>query len=121
MAEPILLSETVLNDKAAVSELFSVRLAYGDSVWDASVSPQGYRIAWITQGEPRYQADGYTYYLWLSDLRGMNSALMGTAKGISEDRDGEERFYWPMDIRWTPDGQRISFRFGESIWTVQAD
>jgi hypothetical protein len=97
---------------------FSVRLPYPDRVWRVRISPDGARLAWLTEArDPRslYQ-EMELFRLWTSDLEGGNVQEVGA---LRVEVSGGKRF-WPQDVRWLPDGKRITFVFKDSLWVAPA-
>ena len=82
------------------------------------LSPKGDRIAWITEDERVPNWNDREYFLWISNKRGGEATLVGRTKGLTEMADSGERWHWPQELRWTPSGSQLSFRYRNAVWTV---
>ncbi|HZT40651.1 MAG TPA: hypothetical protein VFA07_00610 [Chthonomonadaceae bacterium] len=95
---------------------------------DPRISPQGDRLAWVltlenAHPEPAWlqrlwalfgQRQRKTFGLWVSHLDGSQLREIGH---INYQPDDEV----PQDIRWTPDGKRLSFLYKGALYTVPVD
>ena len=125
-------------ERAAVErkETFSVRMPRDGAVvyrwnpWDEYpvVSPQGDRLAWLVESD--YTPPGSVWLrrvwvflgqrkrplvgLWISRVDGSHMQEIGHLNY----KPGEEI---PQDIRWTPDGKRLSFLYKGGLYTVPVD
>jgi hypothetical protein len=96
-------------------------LPYAGVVWNAEVSADGKKIAWLTEEPNEHNHFGGRYDLWVSDLAGIVITEIGSVEGSSESSSSSAtgiRYYWPQDIKWNPDGARISFHYRDALWTV---
>jgi hypothetical protein len=106
-----------------MADILSIQLPWPGTVWDAIVSPRGDRIGWITQRENGDKPDEYVYDVWTSNLRGSGINRIGTMNGVTEQAGVENtmpHFYWPQELKWTPNGKMVSFRFHGALWTADA-
>ncbi|HLV79905.1 MAG TPA: hypothetical protein VKT32_06460 [Chthonomonadaceae bacterium] len=75
------------------------------------LSPQGDRLAWILQ---RGGLDSPVYTLYVSDGEGKGMRAIGSAPYVQVGK----RYSWPGDLRWLPDGKRVSFVYRNALYTV---
>ncbi|HZT42437.1 MAG TPA: hypothetical protein VFA07_09605 [Chthonomonadaceae bacterium] len=99
---------------------------------NAIASPQGDRIAWETLEHrvpawsallhrilPAYKPQELNIFaLKVSRLDGSQTQIVGTMEMPPGDQDSNDV---PQELRWTPDGKRLSFLYHRAIWTVPTD
>ncbi|HLK60450.1 MAG TPA: hypothetical protein VKU00_28065 [Chthonomonadaceae bacterium] len=117
----------------------------GHRVTQILFSPHGDRILWklserrqasiisqmIQQVTHKFNAGTERVSLWVSrldgsemhEIGGVNNPTLLERSGPIDLETGE--YYWgppiPRQLRWSPDGKRISFTYNRAIWTVPAD
>lgn len=86
-------------------------------VQEIAVSPDGERAAWLLQdGTGKIGAMA----LWVSKLDGSGLYKVGNfgAGGKAAHGSGMD---FPLQVVWVPGGKKVSFLYGEALWTVPAD
>jgi hypothetical protein len=78
---------------------------------DFILSPHGNRLAWILKRE-REPSRQYTLYIANADGTGIHP--IGSTEGVQVGKG----YSWPRDIRWLPDGKRLSFVFKKAVWVI---
>ncbi len=95
-------------------QVIAIPACVGWQVWDAVLWPEGDRLAWITE---RDDASGDWYSLSVSSVSGSGWRVIGSTPGVCTKRE----HLWPTELRWLPDGKRVSFVHKEALWTVPVD
>jgi hypothetical protein len=80
-------------------------------VWDVALNPAGNRLAWLLCSNAKSPLQG-PIDIYVSDTAGAGMRAIGSAN-IEGKQQGEE-------LVWTPDGSRMSFKAGDSIYTLTA-
>jgi len=114
-------SEVDLTGNSATARRFVIALPTEGTASDVHVSPDGTRLVWLI--EAPWTAGERTYSIWTSDLEGNDFANIGWADSRTEPRKqkaDEKRCYFPRDVQWSPNGQHISFIYGDDLYTVSA-
>src|SRR2546421_158980 len=77
-------------------------------------------VAWVLHYGPAWSAltrEGARTGLWVTDTHGANSHALGSVE-TTPDLNGETG---PTAVKWSPDGDRLSFIYRNALWTVPTE
>jgi hypothetical protein len=123
----ILVYDFDLDKPAALPRQFTLKRPADSRIDELHLSPNGDRIAWLLYCEhspfiARYfgrwmPRPDSTVELWVSRLDGTGTRLVGSqpvAHNLGPQKD------CPQQVRWAPDGKRLSFLYGKKLYIIQA-
>jgi hypothetical protein len=105
---------------------YDISLPIVAAVKGLALSPQEDRLAWMLVTD-RHGA------VWISQVDGSQMHLLGRLGAypkighlpegyqIVSSYDRSFAYAFPLQIRWRPDGKRLSFLYEKSLWTVPAN
>lgn len=132
VSKPITLYEIGLYPNPTPGRKFTVMMPDGAEIRDIALSPQGDRLAWslFSKRVPPMRAflakllpslvknatPSYGISLWTSRTDGKELRELG----FQEVKPNDPALPEPVDLRWTPDGKRLSFRYKEALYVMSA-
>lgn len=83
---------------------------------DARFSPQGDRLAWwvTSEGANKIRTMG----LWIGRIDGKQ---MRELDRLEVDSEADRQRLTPRNLRWLPDGKRLSFIYKKALYTIPVD
>jgi len=112
------------------TKTYQIVLPPNKAVWAVAYSPHGDKIAWLLDTEHvspiaafmhrflpsvKVQTDHATA-CWVCNLDGTDMRKIGSIQTRPEDLESPLK-----QLRWLPDGKRLSFLYQDALWTVPAD
>ena len=88
-------------------------------VQEVAVSPDGRRVAWLMTPGPR-KGGAMPVSMWASGLDGGGLHQIGVVRARVQLRRGPTNDF-ASQLHWVPGDKRISFLFGDALWTVAAN
>jgi hypothetical protein len=117
----VVLSYCGLNPDVAVTRERTIRLPHPAEIHDVVLSPRGDRLAWALGNTACLGADDAVVGLWISDLKGGDMHQVESA-AVAEVRTGSDghdvQYSWIDDLRWLPDGKRVSFLYQTGLYAI---
>lgn len=103
------------------------------SAQEVVLSPTGDRLAWLRAESPSFDLFGKhsrsetvqpprVFCIWVSAADGSSMREVGRTRldrGKDQLRESG-RYDHPWSLRWVPDGNHVSFRFGDGLFVVPA-
>lgn len=108
----------VVSDTAAAAS-HRVELPEGMGYPELRLSPEGERLAWLFSSGLRPEEENL-HILAFSDARGEQMREVSELQGHHRRKGQHPRYDGPRELRWTPDGGRVSFVFDGVVWAVAA-
>ena len=129
--DPLVITEYGVDKTFPILRKWLVSPPHGTRNAEIKISPTGDRIAWIVdhfyfdpwmtslhRWMPRSQlTPHWRRELWISRLNG--SEMREVEHAPVPDRNGDRLII--KDLRWLPDGKRVSFSYDSALWTAPVE
>jgi hypothetical protein len=106
--------------------VYTVHLPKPARLQQVILSPKGDHLAWRFDCVRVLTYDGVrqrstTSEIWLSKINGSQMHAVGFQEVGTKARDQDDESLLLQDMHWLPDGNLLSFRYRDALWTVPAN
>lgn len=120
--------------KGPSRDRFTAKASEGGTLESPVLSPKADKLAWVMKREfvpplarwlsrlfpSRTLEKQFQLSVWVGNLATGEKREVGSLT-MPQSKAGDEDALMPYDLRWVPDNRRLSFLYGDTLYTVPAD